>query len=111
MHEMSIAQSIIEILLEEVPDPNSKIQTVILKTGVLQQILPESLTFYYDILKNDYEQLKDSQLLIEEEKIKGKCMKCEKIYIIENLFFLCPNCNTGVEILQGNEIYIEKIIL
>lgn len=111
MHEMSIAQSIIEILIEEIPDRNNKVQKVFLKTGILQQIIPESLTFYYDILKNDYEQLKDSQLIIEMEKIKGKCLNCKKIFIIENLFFLCPDCNTGVEIIEGNEMFIEKIII
>jgi len=111
MHEMSLAYSIIEILLEETKNLEAPIKEVHLKASILQQILPESLTFYYDIFKKDYEKLKDSILIIELEKIKVQCRNCKKTYYIENLFFLCEDCQCGVDILQGNELYIDKIIV
>ncbi len=111
MHEMSIAYNIIEILLEETNNLEDPIKEVHLKASILQQILPESLAFYYDILKKDYDKLKDSVLMIETEKIKVQCRNCKKTYYIENLLFLCEDCQSGVDILQGNELYIDKIIV
>lgn len=111
MHEMSIASSIIDIIKEELIDNKQSVKEVHLKIGVLQQIVPDSLTFYYDILKKDHDFLKDSSLIIDKVMIKGKCKKCNEEYDIENLFFVCSKCNAGLEILSGNEIYIDKIVI
>ncbi len=110
MHEMSIAQSIIEIVLEE-NSSHQNIKEVYFKASSIHQIIPESLIFYYDIIKIGYPLLKNSKLIVESESLVGKCKKCNSIYEIENLFFICKNCNLGLEIIQGNEMYIDKIIL
>jgi len=111
MHEMSLAYSIVEILLEEIQNQKESIKEVYLKASSLHQIVPESLIFYYDIIKKDYEKLKDSVLIIEKEEIKVRCRNCGKTYYVENLFFLCEDCQSGVDIIEGNELYIDKIIV
>ncbi len=54
MHEMSLAYSIVEILLEETQNQEESIKEVYLKASSLHQIVPESLIFYYDIIKKYY---------------------------------------------------------
>lgn len=109
MHEMSIAESIIQIILEE---SNSQIvKEVYLKVSRLEHIVPDSLIFYYDIIKEDFKNLKNSVLLVEFESLIGKCFNCGNSYNLEDIFFLCPKCNSGLEIIKGKETYIEKILI
>lgn len=109
MHEMSIAESIIQIVLEQAKEKNVK--EVHLKVSILEQIVPDSLNFYYDIIKEEYKNLKNSKLLMEFSSLIGKCIECETVYTIDNLFFLCNKCNKGLKIIEGEETYIDKIIL
>lgn len=111
MHEMSLAQSIIEILLEELEKEDQVADKVFLKAGKLQQIVPESLMFYYDIFKVEHAKLKQSTLIIEIEEIEGKCPNCQKEFVMKELFFLCPDCQVAIEITKGSELYIDKIEL
>lgn len=109
MHEMNIAESIIQIVLEQAKEQNVK--EVYLKVSVLDQIVPDSLYFYFDIIKEEYKNLKNSKLVVEYTPMIGKCIECETTYIIENLFFLCNKCNKGLKIIEGEETYIDRIIL
>lgn len=106
---MSIAETIIQIIREE---SNSKIvKEVYLKISKLDQIIADSLVFYFDIIKKEYENLKNSELFIESLPLIGKCIQCKTLYSIEDPLFLCSTCNKGLEIIKGKETFIDKIII
>ncbi len=109
MHELGIAKTIVEIAIEE---SNHKIvKEIHLKLSKIDQIVADSLMFYFDIIKMDYQNLNEAELKIEYQPLIGKCIQCKTKYSIDDLFFLCPKCNNGLEIIEGQEMFIDKIII
>jgi hydrogenase nickel incorporation protein HypA/HybF len=54
MHEMGIAQSVIDIASREiVARPGARVLTVFLRVGVMSGVDSESLTFCFDCLKKE----------------------------------------------------------
>jgi len=108
MHELAIAQNIIDTV-NELKKEYSNIKKVTVVCGKLQQIVPDSLIFYLDIIKKE-RGFENTEFIIKENKLKIKCKNCNKISMLDEITFICPACNSNeIEILNGNELYIEKI--
>jgi len=110
MHELSIASSIIDIIVDEVPTENlPRVRAIGLKVGVLSGILPDSLEFGFDALKLETP-LKSAKLIIDEVPLSGKCNSCHKAFAVRDLIFACPHCaSTYIKIQQGEELDISYI--
>lgn len=111
MHEASIAASLIEIITETAEKNGAKSVTkVFVKIGRLAAVEIGSLTFAYDALKEEYETIKDSELLVEDVPITGKCRKCGAEDTYDEMFFACSGCGSfEVELLTGEELSITEI--
>ena len=111
MHEVSIAQDIVDLVTENLPkgEPKGgdvKVTRVHLKIGMLATVVPETLEFCFDIVAKDT-QLNGAELVIDEIPIIAKCNDCGNEFGVDNSCFICPRCNSGeVEILQGNEFNV-----
>ncbi len=107
MHELSIANSIIEIVLDEIKTKNlPEVKAIGLKIGYLSGILPDSLQFGFDAIKLDTP-LKNTKLEIEEVPISGKCNNCSKSFEVKDLIFACPYCDSpSINMQQGQELDI-----
>ncbi len=112
MHELSIAENIVEIVLEELSKNtlDQKVEKVIFKAGKLSNIVPDSLKFYYDLLKEEKPLLLDSVLEIIEIPLTGTCTKCQKEFELEDILSLCKSCGEAIQINTGNEMTIDSII-
>jgi len=112
MHEMSVAQNIIEIILDHVQHgAEEKVKKVRLKMGELSGIVPDSLLFCFDILKNG-SPLRNAYVDIEYVPITAKCSSCNKTSQLEYGIFFCPSCHSSdIEILTGKELNIVDIEL
>lgn len=112
MHEYSISKNIMERLVElKKRYPDKIITKVTITAGKFQQIVPESLFFYLDILKKDTEFF-NTEFVFKENPIKIECNRCNKVSEIEEFNILCPACGcTNIQILSGNELQIESIEL
>jgi len=111
MHELSIAKEIISAVEKEVSKRRlSDVTEIKLKVGALAGVDPESLSFGFkaSTIGTLFEKTK---LTIEWVHVKGKCRICGKSISIDDLIFICPNCDsTDIEILQGEELDIEYLI-
>ena len=110
MHEMSIAQNIIEIVQEIATEKQVKnIKKVIIKIGNLVAVVPDSLQFCYETLTTGTH-MATSKLEINIIPILGKCSHCNKTFGVESYFFSCPFCESGnVKIIQGQELNISEL--
>jgi hydrogenase nickel incorporation protein HypA/HybF len=110
MHELSVAEEIINIAHQYIPaDNKSNILSVKVKIGKLSNILPDSLEFCYEALIGDTK-LKGSKLIIEEIPITVKCENCGQTTIIENINFQCRNCESSkVKLITGNELNVTEL--
>jgi len=110
MHELSIAQSIMQIVLTEAEKANArKVSTVALKIGDLAGVFTDSLSFCFGLLVKGTI-AEDAKLIIEKVPIRGHCPHCNKIFLIENNSYLCQNCgNPKIEMITGRELQISHL--
>ena len=111
MHEMGIAQQIIDIAAASIPAGMTvaRVERVNLKIGRLSAVVPESLRFCFEIVSQDTP-LAGAELAIEETPILARCKDCGARWTIEEPVFTCKDCNSGrLEILSGRELDIVSI--
>ena len=110
MHELSIAEEIINIANQYVPSDNkSEVLFVIVEVGKLSNILPDSLEFCFDALIGDT-QLKGAKLIVKEIPATVECEDCGNISEIENVIFHCKKCESSkVKLIKGNELKVIEI--
>ncbi|MCL6599578.1 hydrogenase maturation nickel metallochaperone HypA [Alicyclobacillus macrosporangiidus] len=106
MHELSIAQSLVELAIEAAADAGIKpVKAVHLKLGTLSGVVKESLEFSFDIV-TEGTPLEGARLVIEEVPVKVFCPDCREAHVLPEPFPMrCPVCGvkTG-QVLEGREI-------
>ncbi len=107
MHEMSIAQSLIEILGDEMEKHDAKVlKSVRLRIGRLSAIVPEALSFCFQVM-TDGTAMAGAELLMEVIPLTGRCPECQKEFEIEDYRFICPTCGSGrIETIAGQDLSI-----
>ena len=110
MHELSVAQNIVEIVDEVLQaHPASKIDRIVVDIGELAAVVPETLTFCFGVI-TEKTNLAKTRLEINHIPLTVDCRKCCKVYEISPLHFYCPDCgNTDVIERSGREFDIKYI--
>ncbi|MDD2219157.1 MAG: hydrogenase maturation nickel metallochaperone HypA [Desulfoplanes sp.] len=114
MHELSIAEGILDIIKDEMVKNNvTKLLSVTVVHGKLATVVPEALDMAFTALTIDTP-LAGATFTMKEIPIRVRCRQCkiefspdeEDIYLMT-----CPECGCefGHEILTGKELYIESI--
>jgi len=110
MHEMSIAQSLLEIIREEMLQHKATmLRSVRLHIGQLSAIVPESLSFCFGVMISGTE-LEGAKLMMEIIPLEGKCRECEKAFEIQDYTFICPQCgSTDIDTIAGQDLSIVEM--
>ena len=110
MHELAIANSIVNTVLEEAKKHNSKsVLAVGLRIGALTDIVPDALEFGFTAITIGT-LLEGSELKIEQVPVKGECESCGESFEVQGLCFVCPACGAAdVTVIQGQELDIAYI--
>ena len=118
MHELTIATSLVEALLDIAKKQSSnKIIAVQLKVGKLRLISLDQLRFSYEVLSKGT-LLEGSQLTIEETPGFTRCPNCGYARELETCdtsfhFALpamkCPKCASNLNVEGGDECVITKV--
>jgi hydrogenase nickel incorporation protein HypA/HybF len=110
MHEMSIAQNILEIVDEYMArEPAAKLLEVVVEIGEMVAVVPDSLNFCYDVLVED-SKYQDSKLIINILPLRGSCISCGHEFKIENYNFNCPSCHSlDLQVQGGQELRITHL--
>jgi len=110
MHEMSIAQSILKIVLTEAQrNGATKVKTVRIRAGELRGIVQDQLGFFFEFITKDTI-AEGAVLEVEQVPIKAKCKSCEHVFMVQNYEFLCAECaSKDVDVLEGLELAVKEI--
>lgn len=112
MHELSVIQSVLDIVLDHAKKYNAKkVKKINLEIGELSGFIPEWIQTYFDFVSKDTIAEK-AKLVIKKIPAKIKCLECGKVFGIkkEKLEFACPKCkSTDIDLLQGREYFIKSI--
>ena len=111
MHEISIAENIIKLIQNEYGNSEFKIKEIFVQVGELSGIIPDTLIFAFDQLKNDTK-FSDTKINVEIIKCKLKCNNCGREYEISlSDITKCENCGSDDFILiGGTDIILSRII-
>jgi len=112
MHELGIAQNILEIVQQSVPEEQAPlVKWIKMRVGPLSGIVADSLDFCFSVIIGDTK-MSQARLAIEQAPIVSRCKSCMHEFKIEDLAFLCPVCKSAnLELISGKELEIVEIEL
>ncbi|MFH0787147.1 MAG: hydrogenase maturation nickel metallochaperone HypA [Pseudomonadota bacterium] len=110
MHEMGIAQSILDIVEQEMARHGvTKVSTIRLVVGEFTAVVPQSLTFCFEVITKDTP-MEGVRLEMEPVPLTGRCGGCGEEFEIKEYRFVCPKCDSKeIETIGGKELYVKEI--
>lgn len=108
MHEMSMVSAVLETLTE-LSEKNRwrKIRSVTLNVGAMRQVVPQAMTFAFDVSKADTP-AKDAELIIRQIPVEFTCCGCKNRWGEEHMGYLCPYCGgKDTDMVHGLELDID----
>lgn len=108
MHELSIAESILEIVKENVGATDS-VKSVKVRIGELANVVPDSLEFCFNAITKGT-MFENARLEIENVDMVAHCEVCGADSKVEDVLFRCKSCgSTDVKIISGTELQVVQI--
>ena len=112
MHELSLVQSMMTIILEERDRHGlGALKRVKVKNGALAGAVTDALTFAWEALTPGSE-LEGVELLVEDVPLRVRCGACGVEFEPEDRHYMpCPSCGEflGHTVLAGKELFIESL--
>lgn len=112
MHELSVAQNIIEIVKENVPGKElGNVKTIFLEVGEFSGIVSDSLQYCFDVIKTDTP-LEGSKMEIKKIPFLLYCNECKTKTTNNMGIRFCEKCGTcNTKIMSGMDMQITKVEL
>lgn len=112
MHEMSIAEGIVDIALQMAEQHQSpKVNTIFLELGRMSGVEPEALQFCFEAVTRGTK-AEGARLEIDFKEIEGQCIECGEQFSIDNYVFKCPKCESSlIDTISGRELRVTSLDL
>ncbi len=110
MHEMSIAEGILQVLEEQAVSKSfEKVKAVWLEIGPLAAIETDALTFCFDVVIKE-SLAEGASLHIIKLPGKAFCLQCLDTVPVTQRYDSCPVCGSyHLQITQGDEMRIKEL--
>ena len=110
MHEFSITQNILSIVLEKADEAHAgKVSKINIVIGELSGIVDDCVQFYFDFI-NKGTIAEQAELSFHHSLTRLRCRDCGTVFTPHKLDWTCPSCHESkVEIVSGRECYVESI--
>jgi hydrogenase nickel incorporation protein HypA/HybF len=107
MHELSISQAVVDTVVRHAD--GRRVTEVQLRVGGLRQVVPESLSFYFEITARGTV-CAGARLEQELVPVRLRCTPCGREWGVDMPLFHCPTCGgSEVDVASGNELEVESI--
>jgi hydrogenase nickel incorporation protein HypA/HybF len=108
VHELSLCQAIAGVVKPYADGSHGDVVRVTI--GALRQVVPESLSFCWTLVR-DYEDMPDAELELEFVTAEVRCRSCgQNSTITSQWSLLCPHCESAdVEVLRGDEFLVTSM--
>jgi hydrogenase nickel incorporation protein HypA/HybF len=107
MHELSIASAVLNTALKHADD--HPVALVSLRVGRLRQVVPDSLSFYWEIVARGTA-CDGAELKLTEIAARLHCLECGHDWEPVIPAFRCPRCaGAEVTIVAGEELEVDYI--
>ncbi|SIN71153.1 hydrogenase nickel incorporation protein HypA/HybF [Singulisphaera sp. GP187] len=105
MHELGIAQAIVEMICEH--SGGARVTRVVLEIGKLSAVLPDAVRFCFDLCVEGTP-MEGACLVILETPGLARCCDCGGEVCLERPFGRCECGGTDLEWLSGEELKIKE---
>lgn len=128
MHEFSFASHIADVVMQHVKKNKvKKVLSVSVEVGEFTMIIPEYLTYCFDIVKANYNEIEDAEMLIKTVPGSIKCNSCgaiteislkgskesqqpDKLTLMNPSVFTCSKCkDTDTKIISGKQALVKSM--
>jgi hydrogenase nickel incorporation protein HypA/HybF len=107
MHELSIADALLEIALRHAA--GRRIESVEVKVGHLRQVVPDALAFAWSLVAEGTA-AEGAELVIEEVPAAGVCRGCGTESEWDAFPLACRACGSvDVELIRGEELLVDAL--
>jgi hydrogenase nickel incorporation protein HypA/HybF len=107
MHELSIADAVVEIALRHAA--GRRVTRIELTVGHLRQVVPSALTFAVELVAQGTA-AEGAQLALAVAPAAGRCRECDVEGPLPSFPFECQRCGSlAVEVTAGEELRVESI--
>lgn len=110
MHEMAIAESIIDIVTAKAEsDGFTRVKEIRIEVGEMTGVVPDSLRFSFGFVSRGT--LADgAELRVARLPITAACRGCGKGFTVKGIAFKCPHCGAAsFHITGGKELRIVEL--
>ena len=110
MHEISIAQSILDIVRDVMEKEKATfLNELTIDVGRLSGVVYDSLEFAMELVKKDTV-LEKSKIILNDIPAEARCLDCNKEFEIDQLYQECPDCREfNITIIKGKELKVRSI--
>ncbi len=109
MHELSVAQSMMNIVLDNAYANNaSKVLKIEVVVGSQTGVVPDALRFAFDTLRQETIAA-DAELVITELKAAADCPACGAHNLAGQYTFFCSSCGAPIFPKGGDDLYIKEL--
>lgn len=109
MHEMSLAESVLDIIEDQARSQGfARVTTVWLEIGQLAGVEAEAMRFCFDAVTRG-SVAEGAELRIIDIPGSGRCPACGKSIRLNERYDLCPQCNMPVEVTGGTELRVKEL--
>lgn len=110
MHEISIAESILDIAQERAREADaSAIRVIKVRLGEFTTIVQEALEFAFEVAREGT-MAADARLEIEQVPTVVRCVVCEDApRRMKEICLFCESCGFPLEIISGEEMQVEYV--
>jgi hydrogenase nickel incorporation protein HypA/HybF len=106
MHELSIANSVVEICAEQAH--GARVRRVTLEIGQLSAVLPEAIRFCFDVCAKDTV-VEGAALEIVEMPGQARCLVCGATLDVAVPFGRCTCGSENLELISGQQLKIRQM--
>jgi hydrogenase nickel incorporation protein HypA/HybF len=110
MHELSITQSMLDLVLEQAEKAGAKeVGKINLVIGEMTGVVSDCVQFYFDFLSKGTA-AEGAVLSFKLIPTTAKCKNCHENFELKEFDWTCPYCQgNNMEIVAGKELFVESI--
>ncbi len=108
VHELSLCQAIAGVVKPHAA--GRRVDVVRLQVGALRQVVPETLTFCWSLVR-EHQDMPEAELELELVPAAVRCRGCGQRSDIESRWSVCcPQCQSAdVEVVAGEEFLVTSV--
>lgn len=110
MHELSVTQNMLDIVLEQAEKAGAReVEKISLIIGEMTGVVKECVQFYFNFLSRGT-LAEGATLSFTMVATKARCQACDRTFELGEFEWACPYCGgERMEIVAGKELFVESI--